>query len=66
MRLLILGLSSLVQRRVLPALRTLSGVEQIDVATRRAAGDRASVGWTDGEVFADYREALEQSRAELV
>jgi predicted dehydrogenase len=65
-RLLILGLSSLVQRRVLPALRGLPGVEQIDVATRRAAGDKASVAWTDGEVYADYHEALRQSSADLV
>jgi predicted dehydrogenase len=66
MRLLILGHSSLVQRRVLPALRRLDAIDQIDLATRQVARDPASVTWTDGDVYGDYAAALQQSSAELV
>ena len=66
MHLLILGLSSIVQRRVLPALRRIDAVEQIDVATRQAASGTLRDSWGLGDVFDSYSEALERTRADVV
>ncbi len=64
MDVLILGLSSIAQRRVVPALRSLPSVGRIDVATRKAAN--GAVDWSHGDVYPDYRLALDKSSAELV
>lgn len=64
-RVLIIGLSNIVRRRVLPALRAVPGVERIDVATRKAAVGTLEREWTGG-VYEDYRVALDQSQADLV
>lgn len=66
MDLLILGLSSIVTRRVLPALRSLPTVGRVDLATRKAGDPEVTAGWTHGRVFPDYLTALRQSRAPLV
>src|SRR5204863_7787411 len=57
LRLLILGLSNLVQRRVLPALQHMDELDGVDVASRsRGAGwDRPD--WLAGETFHDYDDA---------
>src|SRR2546426_882339 len=65
MDVLILGLSSIAQRRAVPALRQLTSIRRIDMATRKAA-KRDSIEWNDGELFPDYEKALTSSRAELV
>jgi predicted dehydrogenase len=65
-RVLILGLSSLVQRRVRPALHHVKGIEQVDVATKRSAATDGGRAWTGGTVYEDYLDALERSQAELV
>jgi predicted dehydrogenase len=65
MDVLILGFSSLVQRRVAPALRALPTIGRVDLATHKAAG-RLRVEWGDGALFEDYQQALERSNAELV
>jgi len=65
-RVLILGLSSLVQRRVQPALLNVPGIEQIDVATKRSAATDTARAWMEGTVYQDYADALERSQAELV
>jgi dTDP-3,4-didehydro-2,6-dideoxy-alpha-D-glucose 3-reductase len=65
MDVLILGHSSIAQRRVVPALHALPHIGRIDVATRKAA-DGTSIDWPDGKVYGDYRKALHESDAELV
>jgi predicted dehydrogenase len=62
---LILGLSSIAQRRVVPALQSLGTVAAIDVATRKAANGQA-IDWQAGRVYDDYAKALEQTSADLV
>jgi predicted dehydrogenase len=47
-------------------LRGLDAIDEIDLATRRAAHDPAAITWTDGNVYGDYATALQQSNAELV
>ena len=64
MRVLLLGLSNIGQRRVVPALRSL-GVEAVDVATRKAA-DGQHVDWPHGRVYGDYQTAVAQSEAPVV
>ncbi len=59
MRLLILGHSRIVQRRVLPAAAALPEVEQVDVASRRPAENPR------GEAFLGLQAGLQGSRAEL-
>jgi len=64
-RVLILGLSSIASRRVVPALLALGNVEGIDVATKKAAsGDQ--IDWPHGRVFEDYAAALDHSEATAV
>src|SRR5438093_12275310 len=65
MNVLILGLSSIVQRRVLPALHAL-GIERIDVATRKAVDPAVRRGWSHGHIFESYQAALSESDAPVV
>ncbi len=65
MRVLLLGYSSIVRRRVLPALAR-TGVVGVDVATRSAAGEVTLPQGLTGQVFDDYGEALRKSEAGLV
>ncbi|HEY3117974.1 MAG TPA: Gfo/Idh/MocA family oxidoreductase, partial [Chloroflexota bacterium] len=65
MNILILGLSSIVQRRVLPGLHAL-GVERVDVATRKAVDPAVRRGWTHGHIFESYQAALSESDASVV
>ena len=58
-----LGWSSIVRRRVLPALAGL-GHRQVDVASR--TGQVALADGVDGRVFRTYETALDVSEAELV
>lgn len=62
MDVLILGFSSIVQRRVLPALHALHAAG-IDVATRKAADPAVRRGWGHGKIFEDYRSALSETNA---
>lgn len=66
MDVLIIGLSSLVTRRVLPALKGLSQVARIDIATRKSADPTTRKNWTHGHVYEDYAEALKRTSAQLV
>ena len=65
MDLLIIGLSSIVTRRVLPALRSLPDVQRIDVATRKAADPVLREGWPFGTAYVDYEEALKRTSAQM-
>ena len=63
MHLLILGCSSIVRRRVLPAARTARAIERVSVASRRprAADIEINGGWFD-----DYAAAIDTSGADAV
>jgi len=64
MRLLILGHSSIAQRRVIPAAAKVSAIDEISIASkgRAAPGD-----WPKrGRFFADYGTALRESDSDLV
>jgi predicted dehydrogenase len=64
MRLLILGYSSVVERRVLPAAAKVGAIEAISIASRsRPEPD----GWPKrGRFFDDYEAALRESNSDLV
>lgn len=66
MKVLIIGLSSIVKRRVLPALQGIAEVERIDVATRKADDEAVRSGWSQGDAYEDYSEAIRRTPAELV
>ena len=64
MDVLIVGLSSIVLRRVLPALKSVPQVNRIDIATTKSSSTRES--WTDGDVYEDYADALKRTSAGMV
>jgi dTDP-3,4-didehydro-2,6-dideoxy-alpha-D-glucose 3-reductase len=65
MRLLILGYSSIAERRVLPATQRVDAITEISLASRSRAEPAA--GWAKrGRFFSDYRVALDESDADLV
>lgn len=63
MHLLILGHSSIVRRRVLPAARAIASIHRISIASRRPPPPDAAAnpGW-----FTDYDDALAASGADIV
>ncbi|MBM2812161.1 MAG: oxidoreductase, partial [Chloroflexi bacterium] len=63
--MLILGLSNICRRRVLPALLGLTDVESVDVATHKALNG-GGVEWDAGKVYDDYATALGHSDASVV
>lgn len=65
MRLLILGYSSIVQRRVLPAAAKTAAIDEISIASRSRPDPNE--GWPKrGGFFTDYAAALRESGAEIV
>ena len=64
MRLLILGYSSIVERRVIPAAAKVGAIEEISIASKsRPEPD----GWPKrGRFFDDYEAALRDSDSDLV
>jgi dTDP-3,4-didehydro-2,6-dideoxy-alpha-D-glucose 3-reductase len=65
MRLLILGYSSIVQRRVMPAAAKVAAIDEISIASKSRS--EPSEGWPKrGRFFADYDLALRQSHADIV
>jgi len=64
MRALILGYTSIVARRVLPAMALCDGIDVVDIASRSKSPppDRPK----PGAVFSSYEEALARSDAQLV
>ncbi|MDI1263086.1 MAG: gfo/Idh/MocA family oxidoreductase, partial [bacterium] len=64
MRLLILGYSSIVERRVLPAAAKVGAIDEISIASKsRPAPD---VWPKQGRFFDDYETALRESAADVV
>ena len=65
MRLLILGYSSIAQRRVIPAAATIEAIDQISIASK--SSPEPSGGWPKrGRFFDDYATALRESEADFV
>jgi predicted dehydrogenase len=64
MRLLILGQSSIAERRVIPAAVTVAAIEQISIASRSRPRPK---DWPKaGRFFTDYETALRESDADVV
>lgn len=66
MHVLILGYSTIVQRRVLPALLGIESITHVDIASRSKAGQINLKETKSGEIFTDYWNALNSSKADLV
>jgi predicted dehydrogenase len=66
MRVLVIGLSSVVRRRVLPALVASKAVTAIDVASRHATSLGEHPVQKCGALFDDYSSAIASSEAQLV
>ncbi|MEM7354739.1 MAG: Gfo/Idh/MocA family oxidoreductase [Acidobacteriota bacterium] len=66
MKVLCLGFSRIVQRRVLPALESLAAIDGIDIASRRGAPPPEHRSARVEDCFADFQQALDASRAEVV
>jgi dTDP-3,4-didehydro-2,6-dideoxy-alpha-D-glucose 3-reductase len=65
MRLLILGYSSIAQRRVIRAAAQVAAIREISIASKSRA--EPAEGWSKrGHFFADYDIALRESRADIV
>ncbi len=64
MRLLILGFSSIAERRVIPAAAAVAAISEISIASRSR---KAPVSWPkQGRFFSDYESALRESGADVV
>jgi predicted dehydrogenase len=64
MRLLILGYSSIVERRVMPAAANVEAIKEISLASRSRS---TPAGWPKaGLFFDDYENALRDSNADIV
>ena len=65
MRLLFLGYSSIVQRRVLPAAARTAAIDEISIASK--SRPEPDLGWPKrGGFFAEYGAALRESGADIV
>ena len=65
MQLLILGLSSIVQRRVIPAAAVSEAIKAISIASK--SRPEPDEGWPKrGRFFSDYETALRESDADIV
>jgi NDP-hexose-3-ketoreductase len=65
MRLLILGYSSIAQRRVIPAAAGTGAIDQISIASK--SRPEPTEGWPKrGRFFSDYETALRESDADIV
>ncbi len=65
MHLLILGYSSIAQRRVIPAAAKTGAIDEISIASK--SRPEPNEGWPKrGRFFADYDTALHESRADIV
>jgi NDP-hexose-3-ketoreductase len=64
MRLLILGYSSIVERRVIPAAAKVAAIDEISIASKSRPQPN---GWPKaGRFFGDYEAALRESDADIV
>ncbi|MDP6575814.1 MAG: Gfo/Idh/MocA family oxidoreductase [Candidatus Peribacteraceae bacterium] len=66
MKILIIGYSSIVRRRIISALHHLDEITGVDLATRRPGEVINPLDSEIGNIYGCYREALAQTDAELV
>ena len=66
MKILIIGYSSIVRRRIIPALHHLDEIVEVDLATRRPDEVINPLDPVIKNIHGNYKEALEQTDAELV
>jgi predicted dehydrogenase len=66
MRILFIGYSRIVQRRVLPAVITIPLVTSVDIASQTSASKISLPDALKGKVFDNYDTALSESKADLV
>jgi NDP-hexose-3-ketoreductase len=66
MKVLILGYSSIVRRRVLPALLSVKGVKSISIASRRVLSNEVIPSEKFGRVYLGYESALKEADADIV
>ena len=66
MYVLLLGYSSIAQRRVIPALEAIKQVESFDIASKSYHQKRPLKSKKNLRIFSDYIEALEKSEANVV
>lgn len=68
MRVLIIGCSSIVRKRIFPALQQIEDIDCIDIATRSSALSRPVLDKlkNNGIFYTGYAEALSSSKADLV
>jgi len=66
MNILFIGYSSIVQKRVIPALSVIPSITRVDVASLSSASKISLPYKYKGEIFDDYDTALAKSRADLV
>lgn len=66
MRFLIIGHSSIVSRRALPALLAQPGIQSVDIASRRPLQHALMPSNWTGRIFGDYREAISESQADVI
>lgn len=64
MRLLILGYSSIAERRVIPAAAKAAGIDEISIASK--SRPRPDAWPKDGRFFRDYEAAMQESDADIV
>lgn len=64
MRILVIGLSAIIQKRLMPAFAAIDGIARVDIASR---GKPTPDNWPKHGIFySDYETALAASNAELV
>lgn len=66
MRILIIGYSKIVQKRVLPALVQMPHITSIDIASQTSASKISLDEKFKGQIFDNYQTALSVSKADLV
>jgi predicted dehydrogenase len=66
MNILFIGYSSIVQKRVIPALSFIPSIIHVDIASRSSASKISLPHKYKGEIFDDYDAALAKSKADLV
>jgi predicted dehydrogenase len=66
MHILIIDCSTIVKKRVLPALQNIAQAERIDVASRSSALRISGEVKVNGTIFDSYDDAILKSKAELV
>jgi len=66
MHILVIDYSTIVRKRILPAMRKNEHISRIDIASRSSASGISDEAAFNGTVFNDYADAISKSKADLV